>query len=132
MKYSHKQYAEALFESLQDTNPKDYDVVIENFISVLQKNGDLVEYDKIITTYEIYDKEQRGIKEVEITTAMPTTFNKPLIDELNKIVGTKTEIKQKIDNNLIGGVVIKVDDTLIDGSIKQQLDKLRSEMKGNE
>jgi F-type H+-transporting ATPase subunit delta len=64
-----------------------------------------------------------------MTTAMPATVSKGLIDDLNRIVGSKTEIKQKIDRNLIGGVVLKVDDTLIDGSIKRQLENLKDTLK---
>lgn len=129
MKYTYVQYAQALYESLQDTKPKDHDTVIENFIKVLAANGDLVEYDKIIAEFEIYDRTQRGIKEVEVTTAQDIKFNKPLLDELNHIVGKDIQLKQKVDENLVGGVVIKVDDTLIDGSIKRQLVNLEQELK---
>jgi F0F1-type ATP synthase delta subunit len=39
------------------------------------------------------------------------------------------EMKTKIDSNMLGGVIVKVDDTLIDGSLKTQLEKLNSELK---
>lgn len=124
MKYTHKQYAQALYEALQDTTPKDHDTVIENFIQILKARGDLAEYEKIIAEYEVYDRDQRGITEVEVTTARETKVNKSLIDELNKIVGKDIQIKEKIDSNLIGGVVIKAGDTLIDGSVKHHLENL--------
>ncbi len=129
MKFTHQQYAQALYESLHDTNPKDYDRIIENFIQVLKSNGELAEYETILEHYEQYDKEQRGIKDVEMTTAMQTTVSKGLIDDLNKIVGSKIEVKQKIDQNLIGGVVLKVDDTLIDGSLRKKLQNLEDTLK---
>ncbi len=129
MKFNHKQYAQALYEALQETKPKDQDVVIENFIEILKARGDLAEYEKIIAEYEIYDREQRGISEVEITTAGDVKMNKSLLDELNSIVGKDIEIKEKIDNNLIGGVVIKTGDTLIDGSIRHHLETLRKDLK---
>ncbi len=126
MKYKHGQYAQALYEALQDTKPNDYDTVIENFVSILKSNGDLVEYEAIIAQYEKYEKEQKGIKDVQVITASETKLSKPLLDELNAIVGKNIEIQQKIDNKLIGGVVIKVDDTLIDGSIQKQLGNLHN------
>ena len=83
MKFNHNQYAQALHEALQDTNPKDHDAVIENFIEILKQKGDLTEYEKIIAAYEVYDRDQRGITEVEVTTAQgATTVNKALIDEI--------------------------------------------------
>ena len=129
MRYTNLQYAQALYASLQDTNPKDYDQVIENFIAILKANGDLGAYEEIIAVYERYDKEQRGIKEVEVTAAMPTSVNKSLLNELNEIVGKNIEVKQKIDANIIGGVIIKVDDALIDGSVKRQLENLEDSLK---
>ncbi len=125
MKFTHKQYAEALYEAIQDTQTKDHDVVIENFIQILKGKGDLSEYENIIAEYERYDKEMRGITDVEVTTAREITTNKSLIDDLNKIVGSDVAIKHKVDNNLIGGVVIKAGDTLIDGSVKNHLNNLR-------
>ncbi len=129
MKYTHSQYAQALYESLQDTKPKDHDQIIENFIQVLGANGDLGEYENIIAEFEIYDRDQRGIKEVEVTTATDIKFNKPLLDELNSIVGKDIELKQKVDENIVGGVVIKVEDTLIDGSVKNHLNNLANQLK---
>jgi F-type H+-transporting ATPase subunit delta len=131
MKFTHKQYAQALYEAIADTAPKDQDKVIENFIEILKQKGDLPEYERIITAYEIYDKEQRGITEVEITTAGDTKLSKPLLDELNKLIGKDIEIKEKVDSGIIGGIVVRAGDTLIDGSIKNQLNQLRQDLESN-
>lgn len=131
MKFTHKQYAQALYEAIMDTAPKDQDKVIENFIEILKAKGDLVEYEKIIAEYERYDKEQRGITEVEVTTAGDTKISKSMLDELNKLVGKDIEIKQKVDNGIIGGVVIRAGDTLIDGSVRNQLTQLRQDLESN-
>ena len=131
MKFTHKQYAQALYEAITDTAPKDQDKVIDNFIEVLKTKGDLAEYEKIIQAYEIYDRDQRGITEVEVTTAGDTKVSKPILDELNKLVGQDIEIKERVDQNIIGGVVIRAGDTLIDGSILNQLDQLRENLTQN-
>jgi F-type H+-transporting ATPase subunit delta len=47
------------------------------------------------------------------------------------MVGKNLELKKKIDESLIGGVTIKVDDTLIDASVKSQLDKLKNTLSNN-
>lgn len=128
MKYTHKQYAQALYEAIADTAPKDQDKVIENFIEILKAKGDLVEYERIVAAYESFDKEQRGITEVEVTTAGDTKISKSLIDELNKLVGKDIEVKQKVDTGIIGGIVIRAGDTLIDGSVRNQLNHLRDNL----
>lgn len=128
MRFTHQQYAEALYESLHDTAPKDHDKVIANFIEVLKSNGDLREYEKIVEMYEEHQRKVEGIKQVELTTAHPVEANRTIIHELNEIVGKNMDLKQKVDERLIGGVVVKVDDTLIDGSVKNQLKQLKNNL----
>jgi F0F1-type ATP synthase delta subunit len=60
MKYSAEQYASALFEALSEVGPKDHNTIIENFITVLQKQNELEHYESIIEAYERLDKEKRG------------------------------------------------------------------------
>lgn len=131
MKFTHKQYAQALHEAISDTAPKDQDKVIENFIEILKAKGDLAEYEKIVAEYEIYDRQQKGITEVTVTTATDAKVSKSMLDELNKLVGKDIEIKERVDNNIIGGVVIRAGDTLIDGSVRNQLNHLRHDLESN-
>jgi F-type H+-transporting ATPase subunit delta len=128
MKYSKKQYAVALYESFHEAKPKDYDTIIANLIEILKANGDLSEYEAIINAYEIYDREQKGISEAVVTTAHDIKQSKPLLDELNKIAATKIELVQKVDDQIIGGITIRIDDTLIDGSVRHHLDDLQDSL----
>ncbi len=130
MRYSKQQYAQALYEALSETTPRGHDTVIDNFVRTLKDNGDLGSYEAIIEEYEVYDKQQRGVIDVEVTTAT-AKINKGVIDDLNKIVGKNAEIIHKQDESIIGGVVIRIDDTLIDGSIKNSLENLESNLKGS-
>ncbi len=130
MRFTKQQYAQALHEALTESSPRSHDTVIDNFVRALKDNGDLGSYEAIIEEYEIYDKQQRGVTEVEVTTT-GGKVNKDLINDLNKLVGKNAEIIQKADDKIIGGVVIRIDDTLIDGSVKNHLDNLGNTLKGN-
>ena len=44
------------------------------------------------------------------------------------MVKGKVELKKKIDENILGGVVIKMDDTLIDASVKRSLEDLKKDL----
>jgi F-type H+-transporting ATPase subunit delta len=129
MKFTHLQYAQALHEALAETKANDHDKIIENFIQTLKRYGDLAEYEKIVAAYEDYDRKQKGITEVEVTTASEVKFNRTLLHELNNLVGKDIEVKHNVDEGLIGGVVIKAGDTLIDGSVKNHLNILRQTLK---
>jgi F-type H+-transporting ATPase subunit delta len=128
MKFRLEQYVQALYDTFQETKPKDYDRVIANFVEILKSNGDLEHYERIIASYEEFDRKQKGITEIEVTTAREAQVNEKLIRELNEVAGNDVTIKRKVDENLIGGVVIKVEDTLIDGSIKTNLQNLHKRL----
>ncbi|MHB8871289.1 MAG: ATP synthase F1 subunit delta [Candidatus Doudnabacteria bacterium] len=119
-----EQYAQALYDALNESKPEDHEKILDNLVRVLSQNGDLKLYDQIEEQYKRIEAEGKGIKQVEITTAQPHR-SREILEHLNKIVGDKVDVKEKIDEDLIGGVVVRVDDTLIDGSIKNSLKQLR-------
>ena len=128
-KFTSAQYAEALYDSVNQTAPKDHDKVMDNFVKILAQNGDLGKYDEISEAYKIMEMHAKGISQAEVTVAKDIEINSALINQLNEIVGNKVEIKKKIDSGIVGGVVVRVDDMLIDASVKGQLDKLNKELK---
>jgi F-type H+-transporting ATPase subunit delta len=129
MKLTSQQYAQALYDAVHETNPKDHDLVMDRFVKILAQNGDLNKHSEIETEYKKLEHQSHGIKEAEVTVAKEAELNKGIVDELNKIAGTKLDIKKKVDEGIVGGIIMKVDDTLLDASIKTQLDKLNQELK---
>lgn len=130
MKYTAQQYAQALYDAISETKPKYHDRVLDNFVRVLAEYGDVGEYDKIEEAYMEVSEKGRGIKSVQITTAR-TTDAKLIVRELNEIAGKNPDVRTKIDESLIGGVMIKVDDSLIDASVKNSLNQLKNRMTNN-
>ncbi|MBX4204640.1 MAG: ATP synthase F1 subunit delta [Candidatus Doudnabacteria bacterium] len=130
MKFTAKQYAQALYDSLEDTNPKDVDLVLNNFVEVLVQNNDIKTFDLIEEEFHKLELEKKGKRLAEVTTAHPISkeTERDIIHELNKIVKGDVEVKKRIDERILGGVVIKLDDQLIDASVKGELNKLKDEL----
>ena len=128
-KLTPKNYAQALYDAVHETAAKDHDLVLDNFVKILAQNGDLGRYGEIETEYHLIEMEQKGIKQANVTVARDMEMNSGLLDQLNKIVGGKAELKKQVDSSLVGGVVIKIDDTLIDASIKTQLKNINNTLK---
>lgn len=126
-KLTSQQYAEALFDSIAQTDPKDHDKVMDKFVQILAQNGDLAKHDQIEAEFKRLELKSKDIKSVDVTFAHE--MNSSILKELNTVVQGKAEFKTKIDENIIGGVIIKVDDTLIDASVKTQLNNLNNELK---
>ena len=64
----------------------------------------------------------------ELTAARDLKLDSGTQILLEKLVGKKLHIRQKVDPSLIGGIVLRVEDLLFDGSIKKRLDHLRAEL----
>lgn len=129
MKFTSKQYAQALYDAVHETAPKDQEKVLDNFVKVLAENGDLAKHPEIEKAYLILDMKGKGISQADVTVAKDMEMNSALVNQLNEIIGNKVEIKKKVEEGIVGGVVIRVEDTLIDASIKTQLNNLNKSLK---
>ena len=125
-----QQYAQSLHEAISDSNPKDHDKVIDNLIKILKTNNDLGKYEKIVDAYEKILEQEGNKTEIEVTTTSQTEVSPTLLKELNHFAheNKSTKVTTTKDDSIIGGVLIKVDDTLIDASLKNQLDNLHSHL----
>lgn len=124
MKITPKQYAISLYESTKKVDELEIEKRIKKFIDILKRNNNLSLIDKIIEKYYEHYRSEKNISKIEITS------NKKIDPEiLNKIIHKfkkQIEIEEKIDESLIGGMIIKIDDSLlIDGSIKRKLEELK-------
>ncbi|OGE83968.1 MAG: ATP synthase F1 subunit delta [Candidatus Doudnabacteria bacterium RIFCSPHIGHO2_01_FULL_49_9] len=130
MKYSPKQYAQALHESLAGTKPADHERVIDNFVQVLKQHGDLGRFAEIEAVYVEYEKSSRGISTAKVATAHKLSENEEakLIHRLNHLLDSQVEIKQQVDEGLLGGIVVRMDDKLIDGSVRRNLKDLKTNL----
>jgi F-type H+-transporting ATPase subunit delta len=73
--------------------------------------------------------EHLGIANVFVTAAASLTSEQKnvLQSRMEKILNKKVQLNFKTDENLIGGFIAKVDDTLYDASISHQLELLRKQ-----
>lgn len=128
-KITQKQYAILLYEITKGLDKDKIKVKIGQFIKLLAKNNNLSLIDKIIEKFTIYEKKKRGIQEIELVSSRP--INNEVRKQLNNIFkkGGEVEIKEKIDPSLLGGIVLRIGDLMIDGSIKRKLSALNSKLK---
>jgi len=131
MKISAKQYAQSLYEVVKDKKDSQIRKIIKNFSRILINNNDILKIDKITAEFVRIWNRERGIVEAEIIGARK--FDNKIIKLLNdyiiKLSGAKKiEIKQTVDKNILGGVIIRYEDRVIDGSLKTKLSELKNKM----
>jgi len=96
---------------------------VGEFAALVQKEQLMNKMDYIIDAYTTFAKEQEGIVTLEITTAR--ALSKKMLEALTNNFGTHVETSTQVDSDLIGGVVVKAGDTILDGSIKTQLMQMK-------
>ncbi|MBL7058648.1 F0F1 ATP synthase subunit delta [Patescibacteria group bacterium] len=131
MKISIKQYAELLFELV---NEKSNEVVAENtqkFASIVFKNNDKAKFSRIIEKFgEIWDNE-KGIINASVTCG--ERLDEVLIGEIKNFIKLKTKansinIEERIDKDeVLGGIIIKYKDKVIDACLRTRINNLKAE-----
>jgi F-type H+-transporting ATPase subunit delta len=73
---------------------------------------------------------QSVVAEVRSAVPLDDKQRTDLASALSKATGKDVEVKVLIDPSVVGGVVAKVGDTVIDGTVKRRLEQLREQVKG--
>jgi F-type H+-transporting ATPase subunit delta len=73
---------------------------------------------------------QAAVAEVRSAVELDGEQKRQLAEALSKATGKKVEVKVILDPAVIGGVVTKLGDTVIDGSVKRRLDQLKEQVRG--
>jgi len=119
--------AKLLSERLSDVNP-----LALNLVYLLSTRGRLNMVGDIADEYQRLLDSYRGIEQAEVTTAIPLDDEdkQRLAEYLGAAVGKKVVLKPEVDSGLIGGLVARVGDKLLDGSTRNKLAALREELAG--
>lgn len=132
MKISTNQYAKALYESTADKSESDVDVFLVNFVKVLAKNRQTKLAIKIINKFgELYNREN-GIAEAEAISSRKLEADQ--IQQIEKFIKEKYDVQEviinnKIDEEIKGGIILKIGDEIMDASVKRQLRELRNNLR---
>ena len=115
---------------LTDVLKKNINESFIRFIKLLIKNDRLEVINEIVSLYDYLLQEEKSQKTAIIETAFELSSDqvKEIKSALEKRFDKKVEIKQNIDSELLAGAIVRVDDLVIDGSYKEQLRKLESQL----
>jgi F-type H+-transporting ATPase subunit delta len=85
----------------------------------------------IVAYYVSLANQSRNVTEAGVSSAVELTAEekRQLAGLLNKLTGKKVETSYSVDPSLIGGVVVRIGDRVIDGSIRTRLATLREHLR---
>ena len=98
-----------------------------NFLKLLVQNKRLGLAAQIAEIYEAYKSEDEGYVEVEVASAyaLNKEAKEQLSSSLEKSLNKKIHMNVTVDKSLIGGVLVRAGDRVIDGSVRGQLKQMQ-------
>ncbi len=99
---------------------------------VSRDRGDLLEV--IVEEYRRLWHEHEGIKIAHITSAVALTPEEigALSETFGRITGCRIDPQPEVDPEILGGIVVVIDDRVWDGSVRSALERIRSDLKSSD
>ncbi len=112
----------------------DVDKVTANFLNLLVQKKRAVILPEIAEVFQIMVDEDQNLSHGSVVSAveLDADLQTKIQNTLEKLTGKKVELTASVDPSIIGGIVAKVGDLVLDGSIRTQLARLKGSIKGRE
>lgn len=120
------QYAKALYELTRDLKGEKMHDSVAEFVKLLAREHKLKQGERIVNEFIKYAKKMEGVIPLTVITAREMT-ERELI-KIGNVFSKNAEITTAVDPAIIGGVVIKTDDVIFDGSLRTQVARLKNSL----
>ena len=104
--------------------------IVRNFLFVVIDHQRTQQLPEIFRSFLEVVRERQGIAEAEVFSpaALNDAQKKEMTQALEQLTGKKVEAKFSLDATLLGGALVRVGDTIYDGSLRNRLDDLRERL----
>lgn len=102
----------------------------QNFIKVMAENGRLLVLPQVVTEFSDLKAEFEKSIVVDVTSAVELTADKltTLSAALEKRLALKVQLNCNVDASIVSGLIIQAGDMVIDGSVRNKLNRLATTM----
>ena len=125
-KISEVQKTDILFEALGDNVPRHF---LRFLQTLVRKRRQMLipeiatEYEKLLDVYE--DRMHANVTVARESTAVDEAR---IGEQLSRVIGKKVIPHMNVNPAILGGVVVRIGDTVMDGSVRRRLANLRGKM----
>jgi len=104
--------------------------IVRNFLFVVIDHHRTPLLPDIIATFQEVIRRRQGIVEAKISSAveLSTAQKKELAGTLERLTGNRVEAQYMLEPTLLGGAVVRLGDTVYDGSLRSRLNELRARL----
>ena len=104
--------------------------IVRNFLFVVVDHQRMHILPEMITAFQQVIQQRQGIAEAQISSAVELNAAQKAEMEftLERMTGKRVEAKFLLEPGLLGGAVVRVGDTVYDGSLRSRLNELRARL----
>jgi F-type H+-transporting ATPase subunit delta len=104
--------------------------ILRNFLFVVIDHQRAQILPKIIATFQEVIRRRQGILEARVSSAveLSTAQKAELASTLERLTGKRVEAQYSLEPQLLGGAVVRLGDTIYDGSLRSRLNELRARL----
>lgn len=109
-----------------------YSNIFFNFLLLVVQKGRHNAINEIVRAFDdLYDRFARRTRALAITAVpMDSKLADDLKARLSKSLNKQVDLENQVDPSILGGIVLNIDGKVLDGSVKQQLERLRTQLLG--
>ncbi len=106
------------------------DPVVETFLKVLIENHRVPVIFRVRREYETLYDQENSLLPVTITSAvaLDEATVKSIGDAIGKQTGQQIELTSTVDPDVLGGLIVRVGNSILDASIRNRLEQLRRQV----
>ena len=101
-----------------------------NLVLLMVRRGRPGAIDRMIARFAELLRRERGIALAQVRTALPLDDGQraAIVARLRGLAGAQVELDETVDEDLIGGVAVRIGDRLYDASVRSRLERLRTRL----
>ena len=86
--------------------------------------------DTMVEHFNTLLRTERGVSRADVRSALPLDApqREAILARLRQITGTEVELREQVDERLLGGIAVRIGDTLYDASVRSRLERLRARL----
>jgi F-type H+-transporting ATPase subunit delta len=123
--FSTEEKEEGLDKAVTDAHP-----TVVNFLKLLLENHRMPVIFRVRREYDRLWQEENKLLPVQITSAveLDPSVAQRVGDEIGRQTGRTVELTSSVDPEVLGGIVVRVGNSIIDASIRTRLENLRKQV----
>lgn len=103
---------------------------VRNLLGLLLRRGRIKSLAKVAAEFRSLYQRQEGITPATVTTALALEADelRAIGQRLERQTGGRIELSTEVDPAILGGLIVRLGDRLIDGSVRGRLERLRARL----